>query len=92
MRFGCLPSMSKSGATFHLKKTFASSIIYIKTELQEGNSRVRKLAALFLIIGIWAGFSPGCAWSWSKETLVRCPKCSTTFTIDEDIRMRQITQ
>jgi len=54
---------------------------------------MRKLAALILIVGIWAGLASGCTWAWSKETIVRCPKCSTVFSVnDEDIRLKQLRE
>ncbi|MCX5919438.1 MAG: hypothetical protein NTX30_22535 [Deltaproteobacteria bacterium] len=54
---------------------------------------MRKLAALILIVGIWAGLASGCTWAWSKETIVRCPKCSTVFAVDDaDIRLKQLRE
>jgi hypothetical protein len=54
---------------------------------------MRKLATLFMIVGIWAVLASGCSWAWSKDTIVRCPKCATTFTVeDADIRMRQLRE
>ena len=51
---------------------------------------MRKLAALIFIVGVWAVLSSGCTWAWSKETIVRCPKCSTVFSVDNaDIRLQQ---
>jgi len=54
---------------------------------------MRKLATLISIIGIWAVMASGCTWAWSKDTIVRCPKCSTAFTVeDADIRMKQLRE
>ncbi len=52
---------------------------------------MKKLATLVLILGIWAVLASGCSWAWSKDIVVRCPKCSTTFTVeDADIRLQQL--
>jgi len=52
---------------------------------------MKKLATLVLLVGIWAVLASGCSWAWSKDTIVRCPKCSTTFTVeDTDIRFQQL--
>ncbi len=53
---------------------------------------MRKLATFLLILGIWAVLASGCTWAFSKDTIVRCPKCSATFSVDEDLRMRQLRE
>jgi len=54
---------------------------------------MRKLATLILIVGIWALLASGCTWAWSKDTIVRCPKCSTVFSVDDaDIRLKQLRE
>ena len=54
---------------------------------------MKKLAAWIFILGAWAVLASGCTWAWSKDTIVRCPKCSTAFTVeDEDLRMRQLRE
>ncbi len=57
----------------------------------QGGCKMKKLATLVLILGIWAVLASGCSWAWSKDIVVRCPKCSTTFTVeDADIRLQQL--
>ena len=52
---------------------------------------MKKVATLILIAGIWAVLGSGCTLAFSKDTIVRCPKCSTTFTVeDADLRLRQM--
>jgi hypothetical protein len=59
----------------------------------EGHFILPRMATLIIIMGIWGVLSSGCTWVWSRDTMVRCPKCSTAFTIeDNDIRMQQITR
>jgi hypothetical protein len=54
---------------------------------------MRKVAAFLLIVGVWAVLASGCTWSWSKDTIVRCPKCSTVFAVeDADIRLKQLRE
>jgi len=53
---------------------------------------MRKLVTLILIAAIWALLASGCTWAFSKETIVRCPKCSATFSVDDDLRMRQLRE
>jgi hypothetical protein len=53
---------------------------------------MQKLAWMFLVIVVLAGFSFGCAGMTKKETKVRCPRCGATFTIEEEMHMRDITQ
>jgi hypothetical protein len=53
----------------------------------------KRLAILILIAGLWAVLASGCTWAFSKDTIVRCPKCSTTFTVeDADIRLKQLRE
>jgi hypothetical protein len=54
---------------------------------------MKKWAAWMFILGIGAVLASGCTWAWSKDTIVRCPKCSTTFAVeDADIRLRQLRE
>jgi hypothetical protein len=54
---------------------------------------VRKPAILILIAGLWAILASGCTWAFSKDTVVRCPKCTTAFTVeDADIHLRQLRE
>jgi hypothetical protein len=54
---------------------------------------MRKLPILVLIVGIWAVLASGCTWAFSKDIVVRCPKCSTAFTVeDADIRLKQLRE
>jgi hypothetical protein len=54
---------------------------------------MKRLASFLLIVGIWAVLASGCTWAWSKDTIVRCPKCSTVFSVeDTDIRLKQLRE
>jgi len=54
---------------------------------------MRNLVHLISIVGVWAVLTSGCTWAWSKDTIVRCPKCSTAFAVeDADLRMRQLRE
>ena len=72
--------------------TFQYSIIPSAISLWQGRCEMKRLASFLLIVGIWAVLASGCTWAWSKDTIVRCPKCSTVFSVDEDIRMRQLRE
>jgi hypothetical protein len=63
-----------------------------KTSQKERYQKMKKIAWMFLAIVILAGFSFGCAGMTKKETKVRCPRCGATFTIEEEMHMRDITQ
>ncbi len=53
---------------------------------------MKKIARMFLVIVLLSGFSLGCAGMTKKDSKVRCPRCGATFTIDEEMHMRGITQ
>jgi hypothetical protein len=77
------------------RKGFApSSLFYlISQERQETSFRLKRMATLIIIVGIWGVLASGCTWAWSRDTIVRCPKCSTAFTIEDyDIHMEQLTR
>jgi hypothetical protein len=48
-----------------------------------------KIANLFLALIILAFFSFGCA-EGSKDTRIKCAKCSSTYTIDEGLSEAQM--
>ncbi|NWF57686.1 MAG: hypothetical protein HXY45_23135 [Syntrophaceae bacterium] len=53
----------------------------------------KKSAILILMAGLWAMLASGCTWAFSRDTIVRCPKCSTTFAVeDSDIHLRQLRE
>jgi len=77
------------------RKGFAPSfLLHLTRKAQpERSFSLRRMATLIAIIGIWGVLASGCTWAWSRDTIVRCPKCSTAFTIEGgDIHMEQLTR
>jgi len=71
----------------------SSRLHLIPKEQPERSFRLRRMATLIIIIGIWGVLASGCTWAWSRDTIVRCPKCSTAFTIEDyDIHREQLTR
>jgi hypothetical protein len=44
---------------------------------------LKKWGVWVLLVGIAGILFSGCTLFWEKGTLVRCPKCSTAFIIDD---------
>jgi DNA-directed RNA polymerase subunit RPC12/RpoP len=53
---------------------------------------MKKLAGMFLVIVVLAAFAFGCARIMRKDTTVRCPRCGATFTIEEEMHMKRISE
>jgi hypothetical protein len=47
---------------------------------------VKKLIRTFLVGLVLTVFAVGCGGNASKETKVKCPKCGSTFTVDEGLK------
>ena len=53
---------------------------------------MKKLISLVLAVAFMAALTLGCARYASKETKVKCLKCGTVFTVDEEIKNFGIQQ
>lgn len=53
---------------------------------------MQKLAGMFWVIVVLAAFAFGCAGMMRKDTTVKCPRCGATFTIEEEMHMKGISQ